>query len=203
MGFLWDIDLQYINEVTRCIDFYVSKRKESEALKNNFSKLLEFVAAVLQIWTGETYVGVKKDVMVKNTFQMFFIALVDLIRCIDDDVHNSKLEKEFVKSVKYNGDIYRYIGSCSHRNHKKITPQYNDIFVSWSKNESSGYLISKLYGPVTHLHAKIPSDNFGIDLEGFQDLCDKNDIDCYVARGNEREVVFPTIEEFVQNVKTI
>lgn len=83
----------------------------------------------------------------------------------------------------YQGKVYRYLGYKNEPETKKyIIPEYNNIYVSWSKEkQESGYFKEKLKEPITRLEYEIIGDEYGIDLE-------KMDL----SKGNEREVVFPT-----------
>ena len=115
----------------------------------------------------------------------------------------SSLEKEFLKNIKYNGKLYRYLGNGNPINKKKIIePIYNDIYVSWSKEEKNSYIESKLYGKMILLYCDTSNKHFGIDLERFQEFYNKTFKESfYISRGNEREVVFPTIKETIYDIK--
>ena len=75
---------------------------------------------------------------------------------------------------------------------KRVEPQYNNIYVSWSKQPQNHYIENKLYGTMTLLTCKVDEPYYGIDLEAFG-----------VVRGQEAEVVFPTIKETITEVKYI
>lgn len=93
----------------------------------------------------------------------------------------------------YQGVLYRYLGHSEPSDSRKcVRPQYNKIYVSWSKNKGNKYLESKLYGVKTLLACNVNYPYFGIDLSAFG-----------MSRGNEREVVFPTIEETMTSIKFI
>lgn len=82
------------------------------------------------------------------------------------------------------------------------TSQNNDIFVSWSKNKEISYIESKLYGCMTRLYCNIPPNMVGFDLEGFQEFYNnKFASKIWIARGEEREVVFPTIKEMIYRIE--
>ena len=102
--------------------------------------------------------------------------------------------KKFANDTLYHGTIYRYLGHCLENEiyDNIVEPEYNDIYVSWSKNPTNSYIESKLYGTKTLLTCKIENNYYGIDLEAF----------C-VVRGNEAEVVFPTIKETITNIEYI
>lgn len=96
--------------------------------------------------------------------------------------------------VLYRGSLYRYLGhgSAKCNTNNRIEPQFNNIYVSWSKNPKNYYIESKLYGTMTLLACKIDEPYYGIDLEAFD-----------VIRGKEAEVVFPTIKETITEVRYI
>lgn len=192
-----------IINVTQYIKYYIDNYSmiENERI-NLFEELCFHIASVLHEWSGNTYVGIKKEKTKKNIFQNFFILLNDLINYLDKN-KTSSLESKFLKYIKYNGKLYRYLGNGNFINKKKIIkPIYNGIYVSWSKEEKNSYIESKLYGKMTLLYCETSSKLFGIDLEGFQWFYNKTfNNNFYISRGNEREVVFPTIKETIYDIK--
>ena len=192
-----------ILKVTQYMKYYIDNYSiiENERI-NLFEELCFDIACVLQEWSGNTYVGIKKEKKKKCIFQNFFICLNDLINYLTKN-KISFLESEFLKYIKYNGKLYRYLGTGNPINQKmNIKPIYNDIFVSWSKEERNSYIESKLYGKMTLLYCDTSNKYFGIDLEGFQKFYNKTFKDSfYISRGNEREVVFPTIKETIYDIK--
>ena len=201
------IDLKLIQESSIYIKCYSLKRFRDELIyEEYFEELLIRVGKVLSQWSGNTYVGQRKEDNEMEIFQDFFESLSKLIELLEENKNKLfKLEKQFLFSIKYNGIVYRYLGygsSINKNRHKKIIPEYNNIFVSWSKNSKNSYLESKLYGIKTKIILEIPDRAFGIDIEGFQEFINE-ELDCnfYISRGEEREVVFPTIEEYVIEVK--
>ncbi|MGL5259566.1 MAG: hypothetical protein ACRC7V_05600 [Lachnospiraceae bacterium] len=101
----------------------------------------------------------------------------------------------------FRGTVYRYLGIADSRNYRKkikVEPEYNEIFVSWSKTEQNSYIESKLYGPRTWMQEKIEESDFGIDIHGFELWCEKwLDRVYFITRGNEKEIVFPTYERCI------
>lgn len=199
--------MEYIRFVTQCIKWYLENRFIiNENYEELFKELCELIADVLHEWTGNTYVGINKkeeDILV---YQIFFIELRSLINVLTKN--NDKLmflEKEFIMNIKYTGKIYRYLGHGDLKNtKKKINPIYNGIFVSWSKEKENTYLESKLYGKITRLYGLIPEDNYGIDIEKFQEFYNKHfNKNAYIAKGQEREVVYSTIEKDIYNIEYI
>ena len=192
-----------IIKVTQYIKYYIDNYSiiENERL-NLFEELCFHIAYVLREWSGNTYVGIEKEKVKKNIFQNFFILLNDLINYLTKN-KTSSLESEFLKYIKYNGKLYRYLGTGNPVDIKmSVKPIYNDIYVSWSKEERNAYIESKLYGKMTILYCDTLNKYFGIDLEGFQEFYNKIFKDnFYISRGNEREVVFPTIKETIYDIK--
>ena len=96
-------------------------------------------------------------------------------------------EKEFANIIVYNGVLYRYLGSGSSCNKECVAIEYNDIYVSWSKNEQNDYIESKLYGPLLWIKAQTSPFDYAIDLEGldkfYQKITGENK---GVVRGKER-----------------
>ena len=192
-----------IIEVTQYIKYYIDNYSIIENDRINlFEELCLHIACVLQEWSGNTYVGIEKEKVKKNIFQNFFILLNDLINYLTKN-KTSSLESEFLKYIKYNGKLYRYLGNGDSIYKKmSVKPIYNDIYVSWSKEERNSYIESKLYGKITLLYCDTSNKHFGIDLEGFQEFYNKTFKESfYISRGNEREVVFPTIKETIYDIK--
>ena len=169
-----------------------NKLKTNHVSNNDFQLFLDNVYQTLNYWTGNTYIGRKKDKSVQKAFQTFFEALYDFL-FICRDLDNPMLWT-IADKVLYRGSLYRYLGHgstiCNTNN--GIEPQYNNIYVSWSKAPKNYYIESKLYGTMTWLACKIDERYYGIDLEAFG-----------VARGKEAEVVFPTIKETITEVRYI
>ena len=145
------INFEEIKKTTIYIECYKIKRfsKNFNCL-DFFPELLERVADVLSQWSGKNCVGFAKDNTTIDVFQAFFMCLCDLIKLLEKNKDCIiKLEKDFINSIKYNGIIYRTLGygDCHDENkNKSIIPEYNSIFVSWSKNNDIPYLNTKLYG---------------------------------------------------------
>lgn len=142
-------------------------------------------------WVGSTYIGFKKPVKFKNAFQQFFISLYDLLIVMKNS--DNKNLNNFANRALYQGTVYRYIGYTRHTKiNKGIVPEYNDIYVSWSKNSKNSYIESKLNGTITHMTCNIFGDVYGIDLSAFG-----------VRLNDESEVVFPTVERYIINIDYI
>ena len=192
MSQLWSDDIpeivKAVDEATNNISvYYDSTDNSANALENIYEDIRE----VCNFWTGKTYVGDRKDDEIVQVFQNFFETLMKLLLKMKDSKKNC--ESKFAKAILYQGKVYRYLGYCSSRNIKKkpIQPKYNEIYVSWSKEPTNSYIESKLYGKITWLEAEIKPPYFGIDLEKMG-----------VSKGNEREVVFPTLKGCVTKIET-
>ena len=201
------INFEEIKNTIIYIECYKIKRfsKDFNCL-DFFPELLERIADVLSQWSGKTYVGFVKDNITSDVFQVFFISLCDLIKFLEKNKDCiMKLESDFINSIKYNGIIYRILGygDCHDKNkNKSIIPDYNSIFVSWSKNNDIAYLNTKLYGKKTKMKAYIDNDTYGIDLENFQNFINNEfQKQWSISKGEEREVVFPTLEEYITEIK--
>lgn len=182
-----------INEATCHINQYKNNRFLKEKSREYFEKLLSDIKEVLVKWTGDTYVGCPKEERLQKTYQNFFEALLCLLLFLKEkDTLITRKEKEFYQSCLYNGTLYRYIGSNYYNNEETIKPRFDGIYVSWSKNSENDYLRSKLYGPITWLKCEVKEPMYAIDLNYFG-----------VSRGNEEEVVFPTIEKCITDSKFI
>lgn len=171
--------------------------------QNQAEILLNNIIGVLGHWTGSTYVGVDKEKILKKAYQAFFSALYEMIlKC--RETKNDTI-REYVNGVLYRGKIYRYLGNSGDDNYDgRIEPIFNDIYVSWSKEPTNSYIESKLYGTMTVLSAEINEPYYGIDLEGIEKFITLlTNKECRISRGNEREVIFPTIKECITEIKYI
>ena len=196
-------DLQFIEKTTYGLRWYISQRGKQGFDREIFEDMIRHIMAVLSKWTGETWVGQKKDKRIESVFQNFFETLVGLIGYINFfEKKMADTEKEFANIIVYNGVLYRYLGSGSSCNKECVAIEYNDIYVSWSKNEQNDYIESKLYGPLLWIKAQTSPFDYAIDLEGldkfYQKITGENK---GVVRGKEREVVYPTKRECILEVE--
>lgn len=198
-------ELQFIEKTTCGLQKYISQRRKEGYDSTLFEDMLSYVMEVLNKWTGETWVGQRKDKSTEKVFQNFFEILSNLIEYIDlFDKMMADEEKEFARMTMYNGIIYRYLGSDTVGNKNSVEIEYNDIYVSWSKNNQNDYIESKLYGPQLWIKAHTSPFDYAIDLEGidkfYQKITGENR---GVVKGNEREVVYPTRKECILEIKEI
>ena len=195
----WDNEtdkaLNEINRVTAQIKSIQNKLPTNDIMYNDddFKIFIENVCQTLNYWTGHTYVGRKKGKSIQKAFQVFFEALYDfLLFCQRVDKSFLHPLKDLADDTLYRGTIYRYLGHCSDDNdtESKVEPEYNGIYVSWSKKPNNHYIQGKLCGTKTLLTCTIVEPYYGIDLEAF-----------VVVKGNEAEVVFPTVKEMITDIK--
>ena len=193
----WEIDIAKIHNATKLIaEYYVGGR-------GNFHSLLKAIANVLAQWTGETYVGAVKEKGVQNAFQRFFVEIFCLACALENKNSPTEAESEFVRSARYQGDIYRYIGSDSPC-WKCEEVEYNEIYVSWSKEKGNSYIMGKLYPPIYFMHAKLSGKFYGFDIERFERLYSRiYRKQSNIAKGAEREVVFPTLKEVLVDIQEV
>lgn len=190
MSALWGCETDKIvccvNEATQHILHY---KTMSHRPFKMWQSLCQDICEVCEFWTGSTYVGHQKESALKDAYQRFFTELMNMLLWM----RNSSLqyESDTAKELLYQGAVYRYIGS-KQPIHDIVEPIYDNIYVSWSKNQHNLYFTSKLYHPITWMACNIESPLYGIDLEAMG--CSPN---------NEREVVFPTIEECITEIKYI
>ena len=72
-------DLQFIERTTYGLQWYVSQRGKQVFDRAIFEDMICHIMAVLSKWTGETWIGHKKDKRTETVFQNFFETLVGLI----------------------------------------------------------------------------------------------------------------------------
>lgn len=190
---MWADDTE---KIIYALDYVTSEIRSFKRIindKNNYRMdiggYFDVIKEALYFWTGNTYVGRRKDKAVEEAFQTFFVELYDLLL----SGRNCKILelRKMANSALYQGVVYRYLGHsaddlCDGKHKIVVSPEYNDIYVSWSKNTEINTVPSKLYGPQTLLTCEIKESFYGIDLEPFG-----------VCKSNEREVVFPTIKELI------
>lgn len=189
----WDDDVEVIiTEIYRVaaqIQSVEKRMRTYDIPDDDLLVLFENVRLTLSQWTGHTYIGHKKDKPIEKAFQRFFEALYKfLFLCRNLD--NCEFQ-EFANMALYRGTLYRYLGHGSVEDIDYITePKYNNIYVSWSKHSKNCHIERKLYGTITFLVCRVDIPFYGIDLEAFD-----------VVRGEEAEVVFPTIKETITDIK--
>ena len=154
-------------------------------------------------WTGSTYVGSRKKPELEKAFQAFFKASYDFVLAFKET--GKPVFQESADMILYQGTLFRYLGHHSPEdNDCKVEPIYNDIYVSWSKENDNSYIKGKLYCTMTWMSAEIRDPNYGIDLEGLEEAIYRLvGIECRLTKGNEHEVVFPTIKECITEIKYI
>lgn len=150
------------------------------------------IRLVINQWASHTSVGIRKNPKLQKAFQSFYEHLYKFLLLMND-IEESGYH-DLAKASLYQGKLYRYIGSGSSLNRavEKIEPEYNDIYVSWSKKHNNIYFEQKLYGIITRLTCNVDSPNYGIDLTPFGVACDGED-----------EVVFPTIKDTLEEIEYI
>lgn len=170
----------------------INELKVNTISYNDFEQLFNNVFDTLCYWTGNTYIGQEKDKTILKAFQSFYEALYKFLLICRE--HDEPMFRNFAEKVLYRGVAYRYLGHgmAEENTNKRIEPQYNNIYVSWSKRSQNDYIESKLYGTMTLLECRIEAPHYGIDLETFG-----------VTRANEAEVVFPTMKEMITDIKYI
>lgn len=187
---LWKDDtsniIKGIGEATNNI---VNYRHSLNVTEKRFCELIEDVQAVCDFWTGNTSVGVPKETAEKEAFQKFFSELMQLL--LEMKKSGTIFERRIAANMLYTGKVYRYLGN-KFQPEKIVKPSYDNIYVSWSKHPQNDYIESKLGGNITWLSCEITTPRYGIDLEAIKS-----------SRGNEAEVVFPTIKECVTEIRYI
>ena len=179
-----EIIIKGISEATQNIVMY---HKAPNREPDMVLELVDDLTAVCSFWTGSTYVGSQKAEPIKMAFQSFFEELMQLLLFMKDS--GLTFEERIANAMLYRGTVYRYLGK-SYPSDEVVLPYYDGIYVSWSKEAGNSYLLSKLYGPVTEIICEIAEPMYGIDLDI---------LEC--TRGNEQEVVFPTIEQSIVKIK--
>lgn len=190
MATLWSDETELIVQgITEATENIVAYRNSKNSSKESLESLGEDIGVICDFWTGRTYVGSPKSKAIKDVFQKFFVELMKLLLSMKNS--EKDYEVRVAKAMLYQGTIYRYLGH-DHPSKKVVVPKYNEIYVSWSKEPENDYIESKLYGPVTWMSCKIAEPLYGIDLDVIGS-----------SRAGEHEVVFPTIEEYITEIKYI
>lgn len=179
-----------VDKATDNIKNYIKNNNRNT--KESFIQVLSDVEEVCNCWTGKTYVGQSKRQDLKNAYQDFFSNLMKMLLLCK--INKNPCENKVAEALLYQGKIYRYLGygaPCGCKK-KAIVPEYDGLYVSWSKEPQNNYIEGKLYGKITWIEAEIKPSYFGIDLEAIGS-----------SRGDEKEVVFPTLKDCVTNIKYI
>ena len=207
IGYKTDDNSMDINQLSRRIRHYTLSRSENRFCKSDLFDICDGINSVLLEWTGCNYVGERKEKEKEKIYQDFFTSLSDLLAFYEGNREKiSDIEQSFVDLLVYRGVVYRYLGIADIANastQQIVKPEYNDIYVSWSKStECYSYIRQKVYGPITRMQALIGGPLFGIDIHGFEDWCEIwTGKSSFITRGDEREIVFPTIEYCITEVK--
>lgn len=198
---LWDNEVEKsiaeLNRVTAQIHNVRKKMKRNDIIygDDSFKIFYDNLCQTLNFWTGHTHVGHRKDKVLQKAFQTFFEALYDfLLFCQNEDDSFRHALRDLSNEALYQGTLYRYLGHSSEDFDidSKVKPEYNSIYVSWSKNTKIPYVENKLCGTMTLLTCNVEKPNYGIDLEVFG-----------AVRGDEAEVIFPTIKDTITDVRYI
>ena len=176
--------IEGVNEATQNI---VAYRMSLKRHPDMVLELYDDLKAVCSFWTGKTYVGSPKDEPIKMAFQSFFEEFMQLLLFMNNS--GADFEKRIADAMLYRGTVYRYLGK-NYPSGEVVVPNYDGIYVSWNKEAENSYLLGKLYGPITEITCEIKEPLYGIDLDI---------LEC--CRGNEKEVIFPTVEECVIKIE--
>lgn len=190
MSALWGDDVeQIVKGITEAMSNIVLYRNHHNTSKEMLLELGDDISDICSFWTSNTYVGNPKNDAIKNAFQLFFEELMKLLLIMKNS--DKFYEVDVANALLYRGTVYRYLGR-DYPTDDVVSPIYDDIYVSWSKEPKNDYLLSKLYGTITWMSCEINAPFYGIDLDA---------LGC--SRANEHEVVFPTIEECITEIKYI
>lgn len=191
MNSLWsDETEEIVKGISEATNNIIEYRNNPNTSKNMFCELGEDIATICRFWTGSTYVGSPKIDAVKYAFQSFFEEFMRLLINMKDS--QKSFERKIANAMLFRGTVYRYLGTSNCLNKRTVKPEFNDIYVSWSKCPNNSYLLNKLYGTVTFMTCQISDPLYGIDLDA---------LGC--SMGEEKEVVFPTIKECITNIEYI
>ena len=152
--------------------------------------LMDNIEKVLSYWTGNTFVGQRKESVLADAFLDFFNALYQLILMWRKSPQ--KNIRGWARKALYEGTLYRYIGSREDHGNHHIEPEYDRYWVSWSKNAKNYYIEEHLNGAMTHLTCHTENPKYGIDLTKFGQ-----------SLGDEDEVIYPMVEENIDRVEYI
>lgn len=177
--------------VSNQIEARTNRILKSNLPKKEIMELEDNIRDVILFWTGNTYLGHRKSKKLEKAYNQFFGNLFEFLFTIKITWNMKDSECGL-----YQGKIYRVLGkgNADIKIDKPIEPEFNQTFVSWSKNEQipTPYFKQKLYGPITKMEAELDGLDYGIDLE-FWDA----------SKNDEQEVVFPTIKDTVKKIEYI
>lgn len=190
MSSLWSNEIELaVKGITEATENIVAYRRNNTTTQKLLADLIDDIGEICDFWTGKTYIGEPKSQIIKDAFQCFFTELMQLLLTMKDS--EKDYEVRVANAMLHTGTVYRYLGK-NYPNKEAVVPVYDDIYVSWSKCPQNNYLLSKLYGPVTWMSCEIAAPQYGIDLDAIGS-----------SRANEHEVVFPTVEKCITEIKYI
>lgn len=201
-------DTQLLLKYKNDVEIYINERLHRNFDDDSLKEICKEIECILFEWTGNTYVGKKKEKDLENAYQEFFLLLHDFLEfCLQNEQILDEKETSLADLMRFRGTVYRCLGfndSRNHRKNEKVEPRYSDIYVSWSKSETNSYIEEKLYGIRTWMKAEIKEPDFGIDIHGFELWCEKwLGESPFITRGKEKEVVYPTLEKYIVEIKYI
>ena len=181
-----------IQIVIREIELFCKKNAE-RMHRYDYIILQKNISTILKYWCGYSLVGNEKSFKLKRAYQNFFTKLQNFLIQAKAGLHGRKNKKIAVDALCNNRTIYRYIGHNKNNLYcRPICLRFDDIFVSWSKTEANSNITNKLKYPYYLLSCFVPEDMYGIDLSAF---------DIHQIYEKEHEIVFPTREKLITEIK--
>lgn len=181
---------QKLNIISNQINIFKIEIINGNFCLKEFKILSQNIKNAMIMWIDNTWIGEKKDSDIEKQYQLFYETLYDfLVICSKS---NKRKLVNFSKNLLYKGTVYRYLGYSYHSStsDKYIDIQYNNIYVSWSKNKNNNDIERQLYGKITRLTCEISDGIFGIDLSNLE-----------IPRRSEKEVVFLTIKKYIKKIE--
>ena len=192
-----------LNVVNATTEKMLSYLDVSEFSKCEFLEIIDMVANSIKKWTNFGYIGCKKEELEEEIFQEFWVALKELVVFCMRECSN-EIEKEFVSSIVYTGDIYRLIGNTNDIEVKDLNLEYSELYVSWDKTKFNKNIYDCLCLPVFWIAAKVDQPDFGFDIKRFDKWYNKQfSSNIQIAKDDEDEVVFSTKESCVLKIRKI
>lgn len=179
------------DKIDEAVEAMRGRINQSKANRRTQKSVWMAIRTVLSFWLAQSYVGIEKSENLKNKYQLFFETLYTFLLMLKK---SPKREEHYLADrALYQGVLYRYLGHSSFCEDeelcKKVVPKYDEIYVSWSKVPTNDYIKSKLRGQITYMICDT-KELFGIDLSAFG-----------FTVGNEADVVFPTLEDYIISVQ--
>ena len=109
-----------MDEYVSFVKKYMKERLSHDFIQDDLLNICGGIDRILRGWTGDTYIGRKKDRDFELFYQKFFVVIQEFLDfCSVHANELSDMERDFSEKMMYRGIVYRYLGTCDHGNYRK------------------------------------------------------------------------------------